>query len=581
MNLKNLKIGQKLGLAFVILLVLTALSNLFLISNLKKSANQSHDLYTGPFQVTNESMSIRRDLVSIDQNVMNSIAGNKPDEHEASAQKDFESIENSMKILREKALGDKKLVSNLEASIENLKKENDNIYSLIHQGKTQEAQQIAITDGSGYYNGYVACINNAKAVYEDEKARSVEFDKEIKERSSKAITSSVVISAVVILTGLGICIFITKKLQTPIKELESAANKMAGGDFDIDIEYDSKDELGSLSDSMRQMSNRTKEIIMDTTHVLEEVASGNFDVETSTEYVGVFKVIESSVLKITKDLSEIMLQINLASEEVEGASNQVSSGSQLLAQGATEQASAVEELSATIAEISDKIKENADNAKKANSLMLNSSKQVKEGNDQMTHMIKAMEEISFTSNEIARIIKTIDDIAFQTNILALNAAVEAARAGEAGKGFAVVADEVRNLASKSAEAAKNTATLIENSIEAVDKGNEIVENTADSFKRIINTTNRTTAVVNDIAKTSEDEANAINQVTLGVDQISEVVQTNSATSEESAAASEELSGQAQMLKSLIERFKLKSVNGSSKNINFEEELDNYFGAKNV
>jgi methyl-accepting chemotaxis protein len=581
MNLKNLKIGQKLGLAFVILLVLTALSNLFLISNLKKSANQSHDLYTGPFQVTNESMSIRRDLVSIDQNVMNSIAGNKPDEHEASAQKDFESIENSMKILREKALGDKKLVSDLEASIENLKKENNNIYSLLHQGKAQEAQQIAITDGSGYYNGYVASINAAKAVYEDEKARSAEFDKEIKERSSKAITSSVVISAVVILTGLGICIFITKKLQTPIKELESAANKMAGGDFDIDIEYDSKDELGSLSDSMRQMSNRTKEIIMDTTHVLEEVASGNFDVETSTEYVGVFKVIESSVLKITKDLSEIMLQINLASEEVEGASNQVSSGSQLLAQGATEQASAVEELSATIAEISDKIKENADNAKKANSLMLNSSKQVKEGNDQMTHMIKAMEEISFTSNEIARIIKTIDDIAFQTNILALNAAVEAARAGEAGKGFAVVADEVRNLASKSAEAAKNTATLIENSIEAVDKGNEIVENTADSFKRIINTTNRTTAVVNDIAKTSEDEANAINQVTLGVDQISEVVQTNSATSEESAAASEELSGQAQMLKSLIERFKLKSVNSSSKNINFEEELDDYFGAKNV
>ena len=581
MKLKNLKIGQKLGLAFVILLVLTALSNLFLISNLKKSANQSHDLYTGPFQVTNESMSIRRDLVSIDLNVMNSIAGNKPDEHEASAQKDFESIENSMKILREKALGDKTLVSDLEASIENLKKENNNIYSLLHQGKAQEAQQIAITDGSGYYNGYVASINAAKAVYEDEKARSVEFDKQIKERSSKAITSSVVISAVVILTGIGICIIITKKLQTPIKELESAANKMAGGDFDIDIEYDSKDELGSLSDSMRQMSSKTKEIIMDTTHVLEEVASGNFDVETSTEYVGVFKVIESSVLKITKDLSEIMLQINLASEEVEGASNQVSSGSQLLAQGATEQASAVEELSATIAEISDKIKENADNAKKANSLMLNSSKQVKEGNDQMTHMIKAMEEISFTSNEIARIIKTIDDIAFQTNILALNAAVEAARAGEAGKGFAVVADEVRNLASKSAEAAKNTATLIENSIEAVDKGNEIVENTADSFKRIINTTNRTTAVVNDIAKTSEDEANAINQVTLGVDQISEVVQTNSATSEESAAASEELSGQAQMLKSLIERFKLKSEKGSSKNINFEEELDNYFGAKNI
>ncbi|OXX82496.1 hypothetical protein AVM15_18285 [Paraclostridium benzoelyticum] len=581
MKLKNLKIGQKLGLAFVILLVFTALSNLFLISNLKKSTDRSDQLFDGPFQVTNESMSIRRDLASIDQITMNSIAGNKSEELEALVQKDFENIDKSMDVLRKKTLGDKKLVEDLGTSLETLKRENGNLYSLIHQGKAKEAEHIAVTSGSVYYNAYDTCINTAKAIYENEKARSVEFNKEIKERSSKAIKSSVVISVVVILSGLGICIFITKKLQNPIKELESAANKMADGDFDIDIEYESKDELGSLSDSMRQMSSKTKEIIMDTTHVLEEVASGNFDVETSTEYVGVFKVIESSILKITKDLSEIMLQINLASEEVEGASNQVSSGSQLLAQGATEQASAVEELSATIAEISDKIKENADNAKKANSLMLNSSKQVKEGNDQMTHMIKAMEAISFTSNEIARIIKTIDDIAFQTNILALNAAVEAARAGEAGKGFAVVADEVRNLASKSAEAAKNTATLIENSIEAVDKGNEIVENTADSFKRIINTTNRTTAVVNDIAKTSEDEANAINQVTLGVDQISEVVQTNSATSEESAAASEELSGQAQMLKSLIERFKLKSVNGSSKNINFEEELDDYFGAKNV
>ena len=581
MDFKNLKIGRKLGLTFLVLLLLTAFSNLFLITKLRQSVSQSHFLYTGPFQVTNEALSIRRDLVSIDQNVMNAVAGNKPKEHEISGQEDFKNIEKSMDILKDKVIGEKDLVNKLESSIANLKRENDNIYALLNQGKAQEAQQIAITEGSGYYNAYVECVNNAKEVYSDEKNDSVEIDKDIKKKSEVAIISSVMISIFVIVAGIVICIFITKRLSAPLKELEVAANKMSDGDFDININYESKDELGSLSNSMREMSEKTKAIILDTTRVLEEVAYGNFATETKADYLGVFKSIERSILKITKDLSETMLQINLASEEVEGASNQVSSGSQLLAQGATEQASAVEELSATIKDISDKIKENADNAKKANSLMLNSSKQVKEGNDQMTHMIKAMEEISFTSNEIARIIKTIDDIAFQTNILALNAAVEAARAGEAGKGFAVVADEVRNLASKSAEAAKNTATLIENSIEAVNKGSEIVENTADSFKRITNTTNRTTAIVNAISKTAEEEATAINQVTLGVEQISEVVQTNSATSEESAAASEELSGQAQMLKSLIEKFKLKNIDTSKENINFEEELDNYFESRNI
>lgn len=223
----------------------------------------------------------------------------------------------------------------------------------------------------------------------------------------------------------------------------------------------------------------------------------------------------------------------------------------MLSQGATEQASAIEELSATIIEIYEKVKDTAKHAGEVNILSLSAQKEVEEGNEQMEQMVKAMEEISYSSNEIGRIIKTIDDIAFQTNILALNAAVEAARAGQAGKGFAVVADEVRNLAAKSAEAAKSTSVLIQKSMESVNNGSKIADNTAISLQRIIETSSKTTELIGEIAKSSDDQAGAINQVTLGVSQISDVIQTNSATAEESAAASEELSGQAQMLKSVL------------------------------
>ncbi|CEN21319.1 methyl-accepting chemotaxis sensory transducer [[Clostridium] sordellii] len=578
--MKNLKIGKKLGLAFVILLVITAFSSFYVLFNLKKASQQSHDLFNGPYQVTNNALGVRRDIVSIDQNVMNAVAGNKPKEHEISAQKDFESIDNSIKVLKENSRGDKQLIDNLEADIANLKQQNQLIYSFLDKGDVANAQKIAITEGSGYYQAYVDSVNSAKAIYEDEAARGVRFDKEIENTASKSMITSTTMCILSILAGVVICIYITKSLKQPIEELEAAANKMAVGDFDIDINYESKDELGSLSNSMRLMSNNTKDIINDTIYVLSEISSGNFNVNPKADYIGVFKNIEASVCKITDDLSETMEQINLASEEVGTASNQVSSGSQMLAQGATEQASAIQELSATIIEISEKIKDTAKNAKEANELSLSAGHEVKDGNEQMRHMVKAMQEISFTSNEIGRIIKTIDDIAFQTNILALNAAVEAARAGEAGKGFAVVADEVRNLAAKSAEAAKNTAILIENSIEAVDKGSIIVDNTAISLQKIIDTTNKTIGVVDEIAKASDEQASAITHVTLGVEQISSVVQTNSATSEESAAASEELSGQAQMLKSLIDKFNLKNKY-SKKSIIFSDEDSNVFEPTNA
>ncbi|CEN91221.1 methyl-accepting chemotaxis sensory transducer [[Clostridium] sordellii] len=574
--MKNLKIGRKLSIAFIVLLMITTFANFYTISKLRQAEDLSSILFNRPYKQTNDSMEIRRDLVSIGREISNAILRENPGKYKAGIESDFNSIYEKVEKISKSFGGDKNLVDSIKSTTQNLQNQYNNVFAVLESGDYKKAKEIT-DDNTEYRNAYEQSVEAAVTFNKEADKRGNLFNDEIQDASSRAIFASTAISIVSIGIGAVICIFMTKSLKKPIEDIEKAANKMAEGDFDIEIDYESKDELGSLSNSMKQMSNTTKDVINDTVRVLGEVALGNFNVEPEAKYIGVFKDIEKSVVRITNDLSETMSQINLAAEEVGAASDQVAGGSQMLSQGATEQASAIQELSATLTEISEKIQDTAQNAKKANSLTLSSGRDVKEGNEQMKQMVKAMEEISFTSSEIGRIIKTIDDIAFQTNILALNAAVEAARAGEAGKGFAVVADEVRNLAAKSAEAAKNTATLIENSIDAVGKGTEIVDNTAQSLQKIINTTNKTISVVDEIAKASDEEANAINQVTLGVEQISEVVQTNSATSEESAAASEELSGQAQMLKSLIENFKLKNINDSRKSIDFNNDKVNFVG----
>lgn len=371
---------------------------------------------------------------------------------------------------------------------------------------------------------------------------------------------AIMIAMAAIATAIIITVITTvmKRTLRPIEGVVSAASDIAAGNLDIHLDIKSQDEIGILSKNFLSMAENLKLIIQDINYVLGEMSNGNFRVTTSKEdqYVGSYKNILEAMHNIRLTLSDALLEIDHASEQVSTGASQVSDAAQALSQGATEQASSIEELSATITDISNRIKENAANATEANTLSQEASEGVLSGNQKMADMIAAMNDIASTSNEIGKIIRTIDDIAFQTNILALNAAVEAARAGSAGKGFAVVADEVRNLAGKSAEAAKNTTLLIENAITAIGNGTKIAGETAEALRLVVEKSNVSAVRISEIAEASTAQAEAVMQVTTGIDQISAVVQTTSATSEESAATSEELSAQAVTLKSLVGKFKL-------------------------
>lgn len=353
--------------------------------------------------------------------------------------------------------------------------------------------------------------------------------------------------------------FFVARMLKPLHNVVSAAEEIAAGNLDVKLNVTSEDEIGQLAATFQKMSDNLRTIIQDMDYLLTEMSNGNFRVHTQAEelYIGEYQGMLRAIRVINRSLSETLNQINQSSEQVNEGSGQVSDGAQALSQGATEQAASVEELVSIIKEVETQTNQTAVNAQNANYLMGEVGSGIQVSNEKMQDMLHAMNEISQKSNEIGKIIKAIDDIAFQTNILALNAAVEAARAGSAGKGFAVVADEVRNLAQKSAESVKTTTALIEDTTTAVSNGVTIAQDTAKALNDIIETTEKTVQNIQEISDAANDQASAFTQITTGMDQISNVVQTNAATAQESAAASEVLSQEANNLKNMIAKFRLR------------------------
>lgn len=378
--------------------------------------------------------------------------------------------------------------------------------------------------------------------------------------SVRQITTTILIVYLLsIILLLSVMYVIIVKTTNPIKDITEITNELAKGQLDVSINVKSNDEIGKLAISIESLTSRLKSYITyinESVDVLDELANGNLLIEFKHDYNGEFVKLKSAMINVSDTFKKTIGKIQESSESINMNAEHVSLGAQTLAQGTTEQASAIEELSAEINEIYATIVNNAKHAENAGKKAMEASKEVEMGNVHMRDMLIAIDEISNSSSEIGKIIKVIDDIAFQTNILSLNAAVEAARAGSAGKGFAVVADEVRNLAQKSAEAAKQTNTLIEKSINAINKGTILADEAGKSIGGIVSKTNETNILINEIVSASSQQTVSVNQIKSGIEQISSVVQENASTAESSAANSEELSKQSQVLNDLVNKFKL-------------------------
>lgn len=352
---------------------------------------------------------------------------------------------------------------------------------------------------------------------------------------------------------------IISSITTPLSEIETVAKELSEGNLHSNIEYHSTDEIGSLAHSLRKSIRILGSYVDDISRVMEEFSNGNFDIKPEVDWKGDFKGILDAFTMFVVSMSSTVKGIQSVADQVKSGSEQVSDSSMDLAQGATEQASITEELAATIESVSDQVSRNAESAKNISSKVENVGVEIIHGNEKMQEMVQSMSEINEASQEIGKIIATINDIASQTNLLALNASIEAARAGEAGKGFAVVADQVSVLAAQSAEAAKESTVLIESSVKAVEKGMVIAGETAKQLENVVTGSKVITEEVNKVATALEAQEEAFLQINAGVEQINDVVQTNSATSQECAAASQEMSSQASTLEGLIRKFKVAKL----------------------
>lgn len=352
---------------------------------------------------------------------------------------------------------------------------------------------------------------------------------------------------------------IIERSLAPIKLITDEAAKLEAGDLNIHIDIQSEDELGRLSQAFNHISATISNYVKDISEQLSQMADNNMDITITQNYIGDFAPIQVSIEKISQSLNDTLNQIVLSADEVSASSENVSSGAQVLSDGVKEQAAAIEQLATSIESLSKDVAANASDAQSANVTVSEVSQYIEESNTEMESLIHAMSDIRYSSDEIEKIVKTIEDIASQTNLLSLNASIEAARAGEAGKGFAVVANEIRKLATKSAEAVNQTTTLIESSQKAVVNGIGIADNTAKSLVAVVKGSEEILSSMDKISNASQNQKNVLEQLVENIDLISNVVQSNSSSAQNSAMTSVELSSQSKRLHELVNAFHLKQV----------------------
>ena len=378
-----------------------------------------------------------------------------------------------------------------------------------------------------------------------------------------ALTIMVVALILVVIVAIIICLrianYIARGIEDPLKNLGERLSTFSRGDLDSPFPVtDSQDEISDMIDEAHDMATTLQHIIGDMNQLLDGMARGDFTVTTNKgeHYVGQFEHLLNGMRSTIETMSGTLTGINEAVQQVNAGSDNLSQASQTLAEGATDQAASVEQMQATVITITEGINSTATKLKDAYDNANRYSELAEGSRDNMAALMESMVRISEASQQIGHVISEIEDIANQTNLLSLNASIEAARAGEVGRGFAVVADQIRALAEQSAKSVIDSRTLLEDALREVAEGNSVAQRTSDSLQEVINGVGEIAETSKELSTVAADQALAMEQANEGISRISEIVQSNAATAEETSATSEELAAEAACMNELVARFKL-------------------------
>jgi len=563
-RLKDLRIGSKIVLSFVAVIALVAVILVATQLSMNRVSSDMETFYNEEFQIVAVSQTVMTDLQGYAKGLSRvALAAENAEERspeEAAAylttrtneMNDYLSAMGSdIETLSALPLQSQDELATVNEMYKTLTSQTSQLLIMYSDGKVDDG--LTLANGEIEQNA-VTMRTALNTIIERAQKRAEDKYESTMTLGRQQRTLVLALTAFVVALTAVLCVILTGSVKKPLTEMESAAKKLAEGDLSQDIQYHSKDEIGSLAESLRVTIKAMRRYIREIDAAMDAIGNRKLNYAPTVEFKGDFVSIKESLTKISENLTDALEQINTGADQVARGAEQIAGSGQALSQATLEQASSVEELSATINDVSDRVRDNADNAVATSRLTEAVGADVRETSRQVLDMSASMNKMRELSREITGIIKDIEDIAFQTNILALNAAVEAARAGEAGKGFSVVANEIRRLSEKTTEASRSTSDLIGKTVDMMTQSADMAEVTADKLAQTANSAKNAADKVRSISQASGEQATAVVQLRQSIEQISSVVQENSATAEESAASSEELTSQTQMLKKLVSSF---------------------------
>ncbi|MBN1033983.1 methyl-accepting chemotaxis protein [Clostridium botulinum] len=555
---KNFSIRRKVRTSFSIILVFTLIFMIMSLVSLQFVSNKITKLYNEPFKAVDITWNMKVEFLKMQRDMYQALIENNEEgikKNISSVNEQLKSLEGDIENLRNVYTDKNNLIDRFKNNMEYVQDEREEIYSLLLDNKDLESYTL-IT--GKYDEGIQNARENLIEIGETTNNNALTFVQE----AEKTRNLIFILAVIILILMIGSIIMISRIIQSSLLEginhVKKVSQDLSEGNLNIDNSYVSDDEMGEMSRDLNETIENLSSYVNDISRVIENIANENLNVKTLIEYKGNFKPIKDSLDNIIGSFNSIFKNIHQASDLVASSSEEIASTTQSLSDGAVEQSNAVEDLFSKFNEVLIKINKNTESTKKADEVFENTRRMVLDGNKKMEELMISMNRIDEMSNEIEAIISTIEDIASQTNLLALNAAIEAARAGEAGKGFAVVAEEVKLLAEQSSKEVKHTNQIIQNSMKFVKNSNVLAKETLDALEDIVKNVDNTAELVKEIANSSQYQSEALGDMSVKVDKISEVIQMNSATAEETAAATQELASQAELLEQEISKFRLKN-----------------------